>query len=142
MTLEAVIDSIEQLWRHVGLDESFVRPNLFLSGDPNSAVPSSFKVGHLAQATVALCGLAASLFHGRRNDSQPPRVKVDARHAMLNFCKRSYRRLVRGSLIAEISVTEAYTLIDGKVPPDVWDALTGLYATQDGHVRIHTIFPQ
>jgi crotonobetainyl-CoA:carnitine CoA-transferase CaiB-like acyl-CoA transferase len=41
-----------------------------------------------------------------------------------------------------ILATEGYTLIDGKVPKDVWDDLAGLYPTRDGHVRIHTNFPQ
>ena len=33
-------------------------------------------------------------------------------------------------------------MIDGKVPKGVWDDLAGLYPTRDGHVRIHTNFPQ
>jgi hypothetical protein len=89
MTSTPVVNSIKQLWRHVGLDEAFVTPYLSLKGDADSTVPSSFKVGQLAQTTVALCGLAASLFHGSRNDSKPPKVEVDARHALLNFGEHS-----------------------------------------------------
>jgi hypothetical protein len=85
MTSTPAANSIKQLWRYVGFDEAFVNSCLSLKGDPDSTVPSSFKVGHLAQSTVALCGLAASLFHGYRNNSEPPKVEVDARHALLNF---------------------------------------------------------
>lgn len=87
MTSNPVLNSIKQLWRHVGLEQTFVRtPNIALKGDPDSVVPSSFKVGHLAQATIALSGLAASLIHGYRNDTEPPKLEIDARHAILNFC--------------------------------------------------------
>jgi hypothetical protein len=41
-----------------------------------------------------------------------------------------------------ITVSEGYTLIDGEVPGEVWDDLAGLYQTRDGHVRLHTNFPQ
>lgn len=84
---KAVVETIRRFWSHMGLDESFLT-NLTLSGNPDTVVPTSFKVGHLAQASTALSGLAASAFYGGRNeDGGPPMVKVDARLALLNFGK-------------------------------------------------------
>ena len=38
--------------------------------------------------------------------------------------------------------SEVYYTLNDKPPPALWDAIAGLYATEDGHVRIHTNFPQ
>ncbi|PVG03554.1 CoA-transferase family III [Serendipita vermifera] len=123
-TGRSVMESVRQLWRHARLDEGFLT-HLELTGNADAAIPSSFKVGHLAQATTAAAGLAASAVLNAKSGGTEPAVKatVNARHAILNFA------------------SEAYTLIDGKVPGDVWDDLAGLYPTKDGHVRIHTNFP-
>ncbi|KAG8822853.1 hypothetical protein FRC19_005113 [Serendipita sp. 401] len=137
MSRTAVLASVQQLWKHLGLKDGFVEKKLVLSGDPDKVVQSSFRVGQLAQASTALVGLAASVFHGRRKSAgdaeddrlgerlleNAPEVKVDARHAVLCFA------------------SEAYNLVDGELPRDIWDDLAGLYATKDGHVRIHTNFP-
>lgn len=124
--LFAVRTSIKQLWNHVGLPES-IFPELLLTGDPDMAAKSSFKVGHLAQTTTALAGLSASALYGLRTsengDGHRPVVEVDARKALLNFA------------------SEQYTLMDDQPPTEVWDDLAGLYPTRDGHVRIHTNFP-
>lgn len=82
---QAVLESVRRLWRHVGLDESFLQ-YLTLYGDPDLAIQSSFKVGHLAQATTSLAGLSASAFHSTRSkDVGKLKVSVDARHAVLCF---------------------------------------------------------
>lgn len=85
-------------------------------------LPSSFRVDEAAQASIGLAGLAAAAFHHRRGGPVQG-VSVGRRHAAMEF--RS-ERLLR---------------LDGGPPPDLWDALTGLYAARDGWVRLHTIFP-
>lgn len=39
-------------------------------------------------------------------------------------------------------VSEKWTVTDGDPVGSIWDPLAGAYATSDGHVRIHTNFPQ
>lgn len=46
------------------------------------------------------------------------------------------------ALIYLFSESEQWTTLDGKPAGDIWDALAGVYETKDGHVRIHTNFPQ
>lgn len=86
------------------------------------ALPSSFRVGAAAQASIGASGLAAAaLWRLRGGASQ--RVAVDMRHAAAEF--RSERYLRRA----------------GDMPADIWDAIAGLYPTSDGWVRLHTNFP-
>ncbi|KAG8816378.1 hypothetical protein FRC17_000345 [Serendipita sp. 399] len=135
MSKAAVVATVKQIWKHLGFKDEFVDKKLVLSGgDPDLVAKSSFKVGQLAQASTALTGLAASALYGyrisheaagdgARETEYAPEVGVDARHALLCFA------------------SEAYTLVDGQLPKDVWDDLAGLYPTKDGHLRIHTNFP-
>jgi hypothetical protein len=85
-TSRTVMESVRQLWKHARLDEGFLA-HLELTGNADTAVPSSFKVGHVAQATTAAAGLAASaILYARSGGKEPAvRAKVDARHALLNF---------------------------------------------------------
>ncbi|MFC3124037.1 CoA transferase [Pseudoroseomonas globiformis] len=93
-----------------------------LSGS-GPGLPSSFRVGAAAQASIAAAALAATEIH-RRRGGLPQAVAVDQRHALAEF--RSERHLRVG----------------GKPPPDPWDALAGLYRCGDGgSVRLHTNFP-
>lgn len=86
------------------------------------ALPSSFAVGALAQATIAASALAAAEIH-RQRGAERQRVSVDMRHAAAEF--RS----------------ERYLAIDG-VRPRMFDPLFGVYRAGDGrYVRIHTNFP-
>lgn len=39
-------------------------------------------------------------------------------------------------------VSEKWTVTNGDPVGSIWDLLAGAYATSDGHVRIHTNFPQ
>ncbi|PYH89070.1 CoA-transferase family III [Aspergillus ellipticus CBS 707.79] len=75
-------------------------------------LPSSFKVGHLAQASIALSALLASQIHGLRTNTPPPTVSVPYEHACVEF--KSER---------------LYTLNGAPAP------------TSDGHVRVHGSFP-
>ncbi len=86
-------------------------------------LPSSFKVGIAAQATLAAASLAASeLWRLRSGEARG--VGVDMRHAATEF--RS----------------ERYLQVDGGPAPELWDRIAGIYQAGDGEwVRMHTNFP-
>lgn len=87
------------------------------------ALPSSFKVGTVAQATIAASALAASEVDRVRN-GRTQAVTVDMRHATAEF------------------ISERLYTVDGKPPPAAWDKIAGTYQTGDGRwVRLHTNFP-
>jgi crotonobetainyl-CoA:carnitine CoA-transferase CaiB-like acyl-CoA transferase len=86
------------------------------------ALPSSFRVGAAAQASIGASGLAAAALWRLRGGADQ-RVAVDMRHAAAEF--QSERHLRRA----------------GTAPTDIWDAIAGLYPTGDGWVRLHTNFP-
>ncbi|KAG8744517.1 hypothetical protein FRC12_014778, partial [Ceratobasidium sp. 428] len=97
---------------------------LILTGPPEPVVPSSFRVGAAAQASIACSALSSAYIHQIRNElDEPQEVSVDARHAVLD-CK-----------------SEAWATLDGKPMGGTWDKLSGAYETKDGYVRVHTNFP-
>jgi crotonobetainyl-CoA:carnitine CoA-transferase CaiB-like acyl-CoA transferase len=112
---------LRDLWLAGGGDPEALA-NVDLTGaDP--ALPSSFRVGTAAQATIAAAGLAAAEIW-RQRTRRGQQVAVDMWHAAIEF--RS----------------ERYTRIDGKPPGPAWDKLAGIYRTGDGRmVRLHTNFP-
>ena len=115
------LDSVSHIWTELGLPADAVK-SLHLQGQGNG-VPSSFKVGHLAHASIALSALAASLFHATVGDTSLPRVTVPLEHAVIEF------------------ISERLYTLDGKPPDKTRGALAGLQKTIDGHVRIHDAFP-
>ncbi|WP_140626271.1 CoA transferase [Methylibium rhizosphaerae] len=84
-------------------------------------LPSSFAVGTAAQACIAATTLAAREI-GRARGGPEQRVRVDMRHAEIEF--RS----------------ERYLQVNGAPAPDPWDRIAGIYRTADGWVRLHTNF--
>jgi crotonobetainyl-CoA:carnitine CoA-transferase CaiB-like acyl-CoA transferase len=87
------------------------------------ALPSSFRTGTIAQATIAASALAASEVDRVRN-GRSQAVAVDMRHAAAEF------------------ISERLYTIDGKPPEWAWDKIAGTYQTGDGRwVRLHTNFP-
>lgn len=85
--------------------------------------PSSFRIGALAQASIAAGAVAAAEIARQRGQKVAPLV-IPMRHAAAEF--RSERHL----------------RVDGAAPPDPWDPTAGLYRCGDGgHVRLHTNFP-
>lgn len=120
-------DTIAHLWSHLGLPtEALSSLNLPDSnGSFSPSLPSSFKIGHLAQSTIALSALTAALFHSIRNMTSVPKVTVPLLHACLEFQSE-----------------KLYTLAGKKAK------LTGglgsigtFHKTSDGYVRIHDGFP-
>ncbi|MGA8899246.1 CoA transferase [Bradyrhizobium sp.] len=93
-----------------------------LTGD-EPQLPSSFRVGAAAQASIAAAGLAAALVWKLRS-GEDQKVAVDMRHAVVE-CR-----------------SERYLGVEGTPPPAVWDAIAGVYETRDHRfVRLHTNFP-
>ncbi|KAI1750511.1 CoA-transferase family III [Xylaria castorea] len=140
------LDMVKEIWTHLDLPPSAL-PSLSLPGIngaseqtlPRPVIPSSFKIGHLAQGTIALSALGAAVAHSAltrttTSSSSPsssssgdggsiPRTVVSLRHAVLEFqCERLYT-------------------LAGKPPAETWGPIGGLHPTADGHVRIHDAFP-
>ncbi len=87
---------------------------------PRVVLPSVFDVTGFAtdavvDANVALAGLVAA-----RNGTEPSAVTVDRRQACAAFLSEALFRPV------------------GWERPGVWDALSGVYRTRDGWIRLHT----
>ncbi|KAI1827594.1 CoA-transferase family III [Xylaria intraflava] len=124
-------DIVREIWTHLELPPaalsslSLPGDGAQVSGQMRPVVPSSFKIGHLAQSTIALSALSAALAHSVRSPSPKPipRTTVPLRHAVLEFhCERIYT-------------------LAGRPPPETWGPIGGLHPTADGHVRIHDNFP-
>ncbi|KZV92581.1 putative CoA-transferase family III, CaiB/BaiF family [Exidia glandulosa HHB12029] len=119
--MKSAHQAIKELWTGLGLPERFLE-RLRLTGNTETAVQSSFRLGAAAQASIASSALGAAYFN-ELITGKTQTVSVDARHAVL-----------------ECASERLYEL-DGKPPPPLWDALAGAYRTRDGWVRIHTNFP-
>jgi crotonobetainyl-CoA:carnitine CoA-transferase CaiB-like acyl-CoA transferase len=114
-------EALAGIWRGVGGDEAALARVSLTGADP--ALPSSFKVGTVAQATIAASALASSEVDRVRN-GRVQAVAVDMRHAAAEF------------------LSERLYTVDGKPPPPGWDKIAGTYQTGDGRwVRLHTNFP-
>ncbi|KAK5626694.1 hypothetical protein RRF57_002409 [Xylaria bambusicola] len=136
-------DIVAEIWTHLDLPPSALS-SLSLPGTTKKpVVRSSFKIGLLAQSTVALSALSAAVAHSicARSDSDleentkgededkevegmdTPRTTVPLRHAILEFqCEKLYT-------------------LSGAPPVESWGPIGGLYPTADGYVRIHDNFP-
>lgn len=149
------LDIVNEIWTHLELPASMLStlslPGITSRESPDSGEPysrpvvrSSFKIGHLAQSTIALSALGAVAAHSSRsvqldgnnteneNENRSkskgqsdciPRVTVPLRHAVLEFqCERLYT-------------------LAGAPPAETWGPVGGLHPTRDGYVRIHDAFP-
>lgn len=114
-------DSVRHIWSSLGLPPEALN-SLQLIGD-GLGLPSSFKIGHIAQTSIALSALTAALVHSLRNNSGVPSVSVPLQHAVIEF------------------KSERLYLLDGKPTPISWGPIGGLHKTADGYVRIHDNFP-
>jgi crotonobetainyl-CoA:carnitine CoA-transferase CaiB-like acyl-CoA transferase len=112
---------LHALWLAAGGDAAALDRVRLTGADP--ALPSSFRVGTAAQATIAAVGLAAAEIW-RQRTKRTQAVAVDMGHAAVEFRSERYMR------------------IDGKPPGPAWDKIAGVYRTGDGRkVRLHTNFP-
>lgn len=114
-------DALAQLWSLAGMRPNALGAVTLTGSDP--ALPSSFRVGMAAQASIAASALAAAEIH-RLRTRQRQEVSVDMRHAAIEFrCERHLR------------------VGDGPAA-ESWDRIAGLYQCGDGRwVRMHTNFP-
>jgi crotonobetainyl-CoA:carnitine CoA-transferase CaiB-like acyl-CoA transferase len=114
-------DILADLWTLAGGAPSALDAVTFTGTEPQ--LPSSFRMGAAAQASIAASALAAAdIWRLRSGETQG--VAVDMVHA-----------------IAECR-SERYLRADGKPPPPAWDAIAGVYKTGDQRfVRLHTNFP-
>lgn len=117
----STLDTITHVWTGLFLPRNAL-DSLKLEDDGHD-YPSSFKIGQLAQTTIALSALSAALIYSlRQQKPSVPLVSVPLRHACLEF------------------QTEKLFTIDGKPPGSVWGPLGGLHEARDGYVRIHDGF--
>ncbi|KAH7166590.1 hypothetical protein EDB81DRAFT_681488 [Dactylonectria macrodidyma] len=115
-------DVLEEVWTGLGLPKSGLG-SVKLPGQEGPALPSSYKLGILAQSSIALSALAAAQVHALRNNSTVPIVTVPVEHAAVEF------------------KSERLYALDNKPAPSPWGPIGGLHKTSDGYVRIHDSFP-
>lgn len=117
----STLDSVTHIWRTLGLPTGALK-SLNLVEDAN-LFSSSFKVGHLAHASIALSALAAALLRSTRTSNAVPVVSVSREHACAEF------------------ISERLYTLNGKRLPSAFGKLGGLHKTADGYVRMHDGFP-
>ncbi|CAD0114506.1 unnamed protein product [Aureobasidium uvarum] len=117
-----VRDVVEELWKRLDLPSEALS-SILLEGGSEPALPSSFRLGLLAQASIALSALAAAQIYALRNEVEVPRVEVPLRHAVIEF------------------KSERFYTTDGQPPSASSDAIGGLHRTADGYIRVHDSFP-
>jgi crotonobetainyl-CoA:carnitine CoA-transferase CaiB-like acyl-CoA transferase len=116
--------ALEQTWRALGgpagaLDD--VDLDDLESYDP--ILRSSFAIGAAATAATGAAARAAALVHERRG-GRKQRIRLSVDRAIDAF---------RANLLLRV---------DGRVPGDVWNAISGFYRTGDERfVQLHTNFP-
>jgi crotonobetainyl-CoA:carnitine CoA-transferase CaiB-like acyl-CoA transferase len=113
-------EALAGLWNLAGGDRRAL-DQVSLSGD--GGLPSSFRIGAVAQASIAAAGLAAAAIWQAKTGRRQT-VVVDAREAALEFRSERYLRVAGAGLAS------------------IWDEIAGLYRAGDGRpVRLHTNFP-
>lgn len=114
---------VEEVWKGLGLPaESLSAISLAVNNKPT--LPSSYKIGILAQSSISLVALAAAQIHALRNGiSNLPKVDVSLQHATVEF------------------KSERLYVLDGNLAPSPWGPIGGLHKTSDGYIRVHDSFP-
>ncbi|KAL1606590.1 hypothetical protein SLS60_003995 [Paraconiothyrium brasiliense] len=116
----STLNSVTYIWRTLGLPENALR-SLNLIEDA-SIFSSSFRVSHLAHASIALSALTAALIWSIRTGEAIPKVSVSKEHSCAEF------------------ISERLYTLDGKRLGSPLGLLGGLHKTADGHVRMHDGF--
>jgi len=121
MTASTPKHVLSDIWRAAGHPEAALAAVDLTGNEP--VLPSSFRVGTAAQATIAAAALAASeLWRLRTGRFQS--VSVDMRSAAIEFRSERYLR------------------VNGKPPSEYHDPIAGLYRCGDGRwARLHTNLP-
>ena len=112
--------ALKHIWTVAGCDPTALRSVSLTGTEPG--LPSVYRVGSLASATIAATGLAAAEYH-RLRTGRRQQVSVPMRHALAAFRSERYLR------------------IDDGPPPALRDPVTGFYETRDGRwIQLHTNF--
>jgi crotonobetainyl-CoA:carnitine CoA-transferase CaiB-like acyl-CoA transferase len=120
-SMQSPHEILADIWRLAGGAPAALNAITLTGEEPQ--LPSSFRVGAAAQASIAASGLAAAEIWNQRSGEQQ-QVSVDMTHAVAE-CR-----------------SERYLRVDGKPPPPAWDPTAGVYRTRDSRfVRLHTKFP-
>ena len=113
--------ALKHIWMTAQCDPTALRSVSLPGTDPG--LPSVYRVGALAQATIAASGLAAAEYR-RLRTGRRQHVTVEMRRALASFRSERYLR------------------IDDGPPPALRDPVMGFYATRDGRwIQLHTNFP-
>lgn len=113
--------ALDHLWTAAACDPAALDTVSIAGDDP--ALPSVYRVGTLAAATIAATGLAAAEYL-RLRTGRRQRVEVDMRRALAAFRSERYLRVNDGP------------------PPALRDPVMGFYETRDGRwIQLHTNFP-
>ena len=115
------LDTVSHIWTLTGLPEHALSA-IHLPIDAECC-PSSFKVSHLAQASIGLSALSAALVWSVRNNQQVPQITVPAQHACIEF------------------KSERLYILNGKAASSKFGTIGGLHKTRDGYIRMHDGFP-
>ncbi|KAI3400413.1 hypothetical protein diail_3430 [Diaporthe ilicicola] len=117
-------DVAEEIWAGLKLPSATLSSLQLPGDDGKPQLPSSFKIGILAQSSIALSAIAAAQVEAFRDPtSPPPKVTVPAEHAAVEF------------------KSERLYVLDGQPTPSPWGPIGGLHKTSDGYVRVHDSFP-
>lgn len=112
--------ALEHIWSLAGCDATALDDIRLLGDDPG--LPSVYRVGALASATIGAAALAAAECH-RLRTGRRQRVEVEQRRALTVFRSERYLRIDEGA------------------PPPLRDPLMGFYETRDGRwIQLHTNF--
>jgi len=113
-------DLLETVWS-LGSGDSRDLDAVKLTGS-DAALASSFRIGGIAQSTIAAAGLAAARLHQARTGEEQS-VSVDMDHAAAEF------------------LSERSLRVDLRPAPRLWDRIAGVYPCGDGRwIRLHTNF--
>ncbi len=114
-------EATAEIWKLAGGNMSALDGVALRGQEPG--LPSIFRVGTLAQSTIAASALAAAEFWQHRTGRRQV-VAVDMAHAVAEF--RS----------------ERYLHVEGKPEARIWNPVAGVYQTGDGrYVRVHANMP-
>ena len=112
----AASSALARLWRMAKLPDAALVYARLTGSEP--VLPSSFPVSTAAQTTIAAAALAA---------------------CELGHLRGAARQQVRVGMVHAALECSSWFSIDG-VSPDPWDKFSGLYACDDGWVRVHANF--
>ncbi len=113
--------ALEHLWTLAGCDAAAL-DDIRLSGE-DPGLPSIYRVGSLASASIGAAALAAAQCH-RLRTGRRQHVEVEQRRALAVFRSERYLR------------------VDDGAAPELRDPLMGFYETRDGRwIQLHTNFP-